>query len=197
MQTKLAAHAYKQDSPLQFCTRQARTRSIRIWPFLASPRLSQQLAGNLPAPDMLHCVKCVAVQSAAAKLPKVGSLETAAAGDPAQIPAIELSAEMAQAFKESFAALQHGVDWLADSAEFEQKARAIFDSTYDHVILQQLSEFTTRTDAPSAVLLTGLPVEDNLPPTIGDSPIPKVTQPVYQQSASAHFASICAAYRSS
>lgn len=175
MQAKLAAH--HRETPLQLCSRRCRTRVTHILTHPVSPRQSQQLVTKRQAPHPPQCVKSVTAQSAALEaVATVETSETAAAGDTAQIPAIELSVKTVQAFTESFAALQHKVDWLADSAHFEQQARAVLDSTCDHSVLQQLADFTTSTDAPSAVLLTGLPVEDDVPPNIGDTPIQKVTQ---------------------
>ena len=90
------------------------------------------------------------------------------------IPVVQLPAQTAQAFKQQFESLQHELDWMQDTAAFEHKARAVWDSTCQPGFLQPLTELTTEASAPSAILLTGLPVEDNLPPSVGDPPIAKV-----------------------
>ena len=99
---------------------------------------------------------------------------TGTLGQVAQIPLMQLPAQAAQAFKDQFEALQHEVDWMQDSTLFEKKAREVLDNTCSADLRQQLSAFTTSSNAPSALLLSGLPVEDHLPPTVGDPPIAKV-----------------------
>lgn len=91
-----------------------------------------------------------------------------------KIPVVQLPAQTAQALKQQFEALQHELDWRHDTTSFEQKARAALDNACARRFLQPLFDFTTEGSAPSAILLTGLPVEDNLPPTVGDPPIAKV-----------------------
>ena len=179
MQKSLAAN--HRDLPLHFCAEQARIRSTRLLPEPVSPRPSQHIVRKWRHRHSMPFATRLAAQSSAANaVADLGPSQTATVGNVAQIPAIKLSTEMAKAFKESFAALQHEVDWLADSPRFAQKARATLDSTCDRSVLQQLSDFTRNPNAPSALLLTGLPREDTLPPTIGETPIPKVVETVYK-----------------
>lgn len=96
------------------------------------------------------------------------------AGTIARVPIVELPIETAQAFKKQFESLQKGLDWFHDSTLFSRTARVVLDSTCSEHLLQQLSEMTTSINAPSALLLSGLPLEDVVPPTLGDLPISKV-----------------------
>ena len=96
------------------------------------------------------------------------------AGTTARVPVVELPVETAQAFKKQLESLQEGLDWFHDSTLFSQTARAVLDNTCSERLLQQLSEMTTSINAPSALLLSGLPLEDVVPPTLGDLPISKV-----------------------
>lgn len=91
-----------------------------------------------------------------------------------KVPEVQLPAESARNFKQKFESQQADLNWMIDSIGFEQKASKVLSAACDADMLQQLAGFTTDPSAPSALLLTGLPVEDDLPATRGAPPIAKV-----------------------
>ena len=91
-----------------------------------------------------------------------------------KVPEVHIPAESARNFKHNFETQQADINWMRDSTGFEQRASKVLSATCDLEILQQLASFSTDPSAPSALLLTGLPVEDELPATHGDPPIAKV-----------------------
>lgn len=91
-----------------------------------------------------------------------------------KVPEVHIPAESARKFKNKFETQQADIDWMRDSTGFEQRASKLLSATCDSEMLQQLASFSTDPSAPSALLLTGLPVEDELPATRGDPPIAKV-----------------------
>ena len=91
-----------------------------------------------------------------------------------KVPDIQFPVDSARNFKQQFEAQQAGIDWMKDSTGFEQRASKVLSAVCDPEILQQLASFSTDPSAPSALLLTGLPVEDELPATYGNPPIAKV-----------------------
>jgi hypothetical protein len=101
---------------------------------------------------------------------------TVATSAQVQVPDVQLPASFAAEFKRQFEGQQDGLNWMKDSATFEQKAKEVLDATCPTEVLQQLAKFTTDPAGPSALLLTGLPTEDDLPPTQGDPPIAKASQ---------------------
>ena len=90
------------------------------------------------------------------------------------VPRVQLPAESARNFKQSFEAQQADISWMKDSTGFEQRASKVLSASCEPEILKQLASFSTDPSAPSALLLTGLPLEDELPATRGDPPIAKV-----------------------
>lgn len=91
-----------------------------------------------------------------------------------KVPEVQLPAESARNFKQKFESQQADLNWRTDSIGFEQRASKVMSAACDPDMLQQLAGFTTDPSAPSALLLTGLPVEDDLPATRGAPPIAKV-----------------------
>ena len=139
-----------------------------ICPRLAAPHtLRSRVSGSIRPLDHHVYERLVPLALAGVNIPRQVSRTV-------KIPEVRLPADSARNFKQQFEAQQADFDWRRDSTGFEQRASSVLSSTCDPELLQQLASLCTDPLAPSAVLLTGLPVEDDLPATLGEPPIAKV-----------------------